>query len=168
GRYRPDKSSWLQRPSLELRRQQVQEQSDVGHDAQRLGRPAVGELGHDRRVDVHADDADPRRQHVADPNPVQHRRQDDDDADLFERSGVPILRLDEIHDRLRQRTIVADAAGEDYIDAAADALVHDPARQDALLDGRTDPAGPADRVDGPDMVAMAAFDGDAPVEIDAE
>ncbi len=49
--------------------------------------------------------------------------------------GVAILRLDEVHDRIGQRTIVADAAGQHVVDAALLALVHDSGRDDALLDG---------------------------------
>ena len=45
----------------ELSDELVQEQADVGHEADGLGRSAVGQFGDDRRVDVHADDRHPGR-----------------------------------------------------------------------------------------------------------
>src|SRR4029453_14139336 len=107
-------------------------------------------------------------QHVAHANPMQHRRQDHDNAHALQGGRVPILRLDQIHHGLRQRAIVADAAGEYDVDVSDGAFVHEAAGEESLLDGRADPAGPADRVDGADVMAMAAFDSDAAVEVDPE
>ena len=49
--------------------------------------------------------------------------------------GVAILRDAQIHDRVGQRAIVADAAGQHVVDVVPDALVHHAGRQHALLDG---------------------------------
>ena len=44
--------------------------------------------------------------------------------DIRQRLGIAVLRLDEIHDRVRQRTIIANTAGEHVRDTVLDALVH--------------------------------------------
>ncbi len=52
--------------------QAAQEQSDVTDDADRLACAAVGYLGDNGRVDVHADELDPCGEHVAGRDGVQH------------------------------------------------------------------------------------------------
>ena len=118
-------------PLTELLRELVQEQPDVGDQADGLRRTAVGELGHDRRVDVHAHHRHPGRQHVPDADPVQHRREHDHQADVRQRRRVAVLRLDDVGHRVDQRTIVANAAGEDEVDAGAHAFDHHAALQHA-------------------------------------
>ena len=60
---------------LQMLREAVQEQADIGDDADGLRRAAIGQLRHDRRIDVDAHHPHPRRQHVPDADAVQHRRQ---------------------------------------------------------------------------------------------
>ena len=62
---------------------------------------------------------------------------------------------------LGQRAVVADAAGQQEIDAVADALVHDARGEHAALDGLADAAGAADAVDRPQVVLVARL-GQAP------
>ena len=93
---------------------------------------------------------------------------DDDQLDVLERGRVPILRLAQIHDRVGNRSVVADAAGEHVLDVVPDALVHDARRQHALLDRLPQAARAADRVDRAHVMAMAAVNRLAGFEIDAE
>ena len=111
----------------------------------------------------------PRRQHVADADAVQHRRQHQHQPHVLERRRVAILRLD---------------AGPSSSRAAA-------RRRGCCRPGRTStswrmhscitpdvstpcstawlqPAGAADRVDRAHVMAMAAFDRLAGLEVDAE
>ena len=87
----------------------------------------------------------------------------------FSAVGVAILRLDQIHDRLGQRAIVANAAGQHVVDAAA--LTHSymiPDVNDALLDGLADAARPAHGVDGAHVMVVPALDRPSRFEVDAE
>ena len=58
--------------ALQLVGELLQEQADVGDDAEGLEAAAVGELGDHRRVDVHADGVHRGRQQVAGGDGVQH------------------------------------------------------------------------------------------------
>ena len=99
---------------------------------------------------------------------MQHRRQHEHEADAIERSRVAVLRLDEIHHGVRQRTIVAHAAREHVVHAVHDAVVHHAGGEHARLDRAAQAAGAADRVDRAHVMAMAAFDRAAGLEVDAE
>src|SRR5262249_49774894 len=99
---------------------------------------------------------------------MQHRREDYHDADALESCRIAILGLDEIRQRLRQRAIVSNAAGEYDIDAVAHAFVHDAAGEESALDRCVDAARTADRVDRADVMAVAAFHSAAAIEIDSE
>ena len=85
-----------------------------------------------------------------------------------ERRRVALLRLDQIHHRLGQRAVVADAAGEHELDALLHALVHDARLQHAALDGGADAAGAVDGVDRRHVIAVALLDRRAGHQIDAE
>ena len=86
-----------------------------------------------------------------------------------ERGGVAILRLDQVHHRVGKRTVVADAAGEDVVDVVRGCTRT--SRRTVSTPCSTagaDAAGAVDRVDRAHVVAVAAFDGRAGFEIDAE
>src|SRR5690606_24638314 len=58
---RPDQAQRRSAPPVlghEFDRELLEEQAHIGDDPARLGGPPVGELGHRRRVDVHADQRD--------------------------------------------------------------------------------------------------------------
>ena len=99
---------------------------------------------------------------------MQHRRQHDHQADSLERVRIPVLRRDDVGHRIDNGTIVADAAGKDVVDTLPNALDHHSALQDAWLDGGADSAGGVDRVDRAHVMAVAAADRRARLEIDAE
>ena len=63
------------------KRQLAQEGFDIGDEADRLPAATVGELGHHRRVDVNANGAHTRWEHVAGGDRVQHRRHHQAEAD---------------------------------------------------------------------------------------
>ena len=87
--------------------QLVQEQANVRDNPDGLARPPIGELRYDRRIDVNAHHADPRWQHVAHADAVEHRRQHQHELDLLERRRVPVLCFEQVHHRLGQRPVVA-------------------------------------------------------------
>ena len=97
--------------------QLMKKQPDVGHQPDRLRRTPIGELGHDRRVNIDADHGRPRRQHVPDANAMEHRRQHDHQSRGPERLGVAILRDDDVgdgvDDRARdRRRVIPSSAGQ--------------------------------------------------------
>ena len=73
-----------------------------------------------------------------------------------------------IRDDFGQWTIVANAAGQDIGKLLADALIHDAAFEQPALHGRADAAGPADGVDGSEMMLVAFFGGQAAVQRHAQ
>ena len=81
-----------------------------------------------------------------------------DHVDAGERLGIGVLRRDEVHDRLGQRAVVSNRAGEEVADAVRVTRVHDAGRQHAGSDGLGDAAGAADRVDRAHVIAMAVLD----------
>ena len=90
----------------------MEKQPDVRHDAGGLGRSAIRELGDHRRVDVDAH----YRTHEGSMLPTPMLCSIDDSITTMVHARkcrrVAVLRLDQIHDRLRQRTVVSDRSGE--------------------------------------------------------
>src|SRR5207253_1071081 len=79
-------------------------------------------------------------QHVADADAVQHACEHQHQRHVLQTLGVAILGPDEVHVRLGQRAIVANAAGQHVLDAALLALVENPGLDDLLRDGFADAA----------------------------
>ena len=76
------------------------EQSHIGHDPNRLRRSPVGQLRHDRRIDVHAHHLHPRRRHVPTPMPCSIVDSESTSPTSCSASASAILRHAEVHDRL--------------------------------------------------------------------
>ena len=79
-----------------------------------------------------------------------------------------VLSRDRVRDHIWQGTVVADRAGEDVRDAAPDALEHDPAPHNTLLDRGRDRAGPEDLRDRVEVVPVTVPDGGARREVHSE
>src|SRR5271165_658984 len=71
--------------------------------------------------------------------------------------GVCILRLVHVRNRIWQRTIVTQTAGEYERHARLYAFVHDAALEAARFDGLLDTSGMINRIDGPHVIAMAVL-----------
>src|SRR6266851_6970502 len=77
-------------PSFDDKGQFAQEGFDVGDQADRLPGAPIGELGHDRWVDVDAHGPDAGRQHVACCDRVQHRREHQRNAHAAQARAHPL------------------------------------------------------------------------------
>ena len=80
---------------------------------------------------------------------------------------VLTLGLDEVHDRLGQRPVVADRPCEHERHIRVDQCLHDSVCDDALLDGGADAAVTTHAVDRADVVAVAASDDLAAGQVEA-
>ena len=130
---------------------------------------AVAQLRHHRRVDVDADDAHPRRQHVADADAVQHRRQHQHQLHVRRAPprSAPAPRPDP--SRVRQRPVVADAAGEHEVDAVrARTRTSRPTVSTPLSTAARMPPARLIGVDRAHVIAVALLDRRARSQIDAE
>ena len=87
---------------------------------------------------------------------------------LGEGLGIALLRLDQVHHRFRQRTVIADAAGENDIDAMRRALVHDAALEHAGLDRLRDATSAVDGVDRRHVIAVPLLDRRPGLQVDTE
>lgn len=146
----------------------VEEEADVGDDADGLAGAAVAEFGGDGGVDIDADGFDPAGEHVAGGDGVEHRTEAKDEAGGVGVFVVGVLGLVHVGDGVRQGTVITEAAGEDEGDVGLDALVHDAGGEAAGLDGATDAAGVIDGVDGAHVVAVAVLFETTVVHADAE
>jgi hypothetical protein len=115
----------------------LEEESDVGDDAARLRRAAVGQLRHGRRVDVDADERHRRREEVAGRHRVQHGRDHQGEADIDKRPAHGALTLEHVGVDVGQRAVVAHRADEHELLARRDQCVHDSRREHAFVDGRS-------------------------------
>ena len=70
--------------------------------------------------------------------------------------------------RIDDRSVVSNAAGEDEVHAGADALDHHAATEDARFHGGANAAGAVDGVDCAHVMAMAAVHRNARLLVDAE
>ena len=75
-------------------------------------------------------------QQVADRHRMQHRGDHQAEVDVFDPGPHLGLGLEHVGDHVRQRAVVADAAGEQELDIVLDAGVHDARLQHPLLDRR--------------------------------
>ena len=90
---------------------------------------------------------------------MQHRAEHQDEARALQLRRVAVLGLDQVHQRVRQRAVVADGAGEDELHVALDERVHDPVLQDALAHRARDRSGVVDPIDRTHVVLVALLDG---------
>ncbi len=107
------------------------------------------------------------RQHVADGDAVQHRREHQAGAAPAARSAASrFCACDHVGDHVGHRAVVADAAGEHERRARLDERVHEAAGDHALVDGGLDGAAAADGVDGAQVMLVTAGDRRAVLEAD--
>ena len=99
---------------------------------------------------------------------MQHACEHQHQRHVLQTLGVAILGPDEVHVRLGQRAIVANAAGQHVLDAALLALVENPGLDDLLRDGFADAADAPHGVNRAHVVMMSAFDGPSGFEVDAK
>ena len=137
-------------------------------DADGFQRAAVGKLRDDGGIDVHADEADAGGGHVSHADGMEHRGEHEDHFGALEKAGVVSLRLKEIHLRVGQGAVIANGAGQRELDVVPDAFIENAAGERALGDGGGNAAGAADGINRAQVMAVAAVDGDAPLQVDAQ
>lgn len=146
----------------------VEEEADVGDDADGLAGAAVRDFGDDGGVDVDADDFDPGGEHVAGGDGVEHGGEAEDEAGVVEMSGVGVLGFVHVGDGVGEGAVVTEGAGQDVGDFGFDEFIHDAGGKAAGFDCAGDAAGLVDGVDGAHVVAVAVFFEAAVGDADAE
>src|SRR4051812_27135588 len=154
--------------NVDFLHERPQERLYVRNESQRLEAAAVAELDDRRWIDVDADDFNPRGQQVSDSHRVEHRRDHQAVRDIVDGGAHLPVGLQPVRYHVRQRTVVADAAGEEEVDAMLNAFVHDARREPALVDGRADRPAAAYPVNGSQMMFVAGGGDTGIVEMDAE
>ena len=146
----------------------IEEEANVGDDADGLAGAAVADFGRHSRVDIDADNFHPTGEHVAGGDGVQHGAQAEHKSSALQLFVIGVLRLIHVGDGIGEWAVVAEAAGEDEWHAGFDAFVHHTRCQPAGIDGALNAAGVIDGVDGAHVIAVAVFFQAAVDDADAE